>query len=380
MTREHEEAPSRTGRQAAFQRGRYTVKDSRKVCVVLGDDASPEVVRPTVGVVEKMGLPITFSWAVTGEDAAKRYGDIFPAAAKRAIDGADCSIMGSTRSIRGVHGYLRWGKECYANIRPAKYFKGLKTSSRKPAGIDFVIVRENLEGLYPAGWEGEISQLRPLGLVSEKLGTPLSTDEPGRFAVKVTTEKGTRRICRSACKLAMDRKRKGGPGKLTVASKYNGLECDEMFRSIAEETCKEFPELSFNSLIIDNFCYQMILNPHQFDVVVMSNEYGDILADGASALVGGLGIAPNACIGDNYAYFGSVHGTAPDIVGLNVINPTAMILGAAMMLDYLGFADASAKLESAVRQTYARGECLTRDQGGTASTTEFCDYVARLSV
>ena len=106
----------------------------------------------------------------------------------------------------------------------------------------------------------------------------------------------------------------------------------------------------------------------------------EILADGASALVGGLGIAPNACIGDNYAYFGSVHGTAPDIVGLNVINPTAMILGAAMMLDYLGFADASAKLESAVRQTYARGECLTRDQGGTASTTEFCDYVARLSV
>jgi len=356
------------------------VSESKTVCVVLGDDASPEVVVPTVRILEQMGLPINFSWAVTGEEALARYGDVFPPDAKRAIDEADCSIMGSTRSIHGVHGYLRWGKQCYANVRPARYFQGLKSAHKNPAGIDFVIVRENTEGLYPAGWEGDISQLRPLGLVNEKLDLALDTEQQGRFAIKITTEKGTKRACRSACMLALDRKRKGYPGAVTVASKYNALSSDEMFRRIAEETCAEFPELSFNSMIIDNFAHQMVLYPHSLDVVVMSNEYGDILADGAAALVGGLGVAPNSCIGDDYAYFGSVHGTAPDIVGLNVINPTAMILGAAMMLDYLGFAEAAAKLEAGVHQAYARGDCLTRDQGGSASTTDFCDYVARLCV
>jgi len=354
------------------------VSNLRTVCVVPGDDASPEVVIPTIRVLERMRLPLIFSWADTGDSAVARYGDEFPPSARRTIDESDCAIMGSTRSIRGVHGYLRWGKQCYANVRPTRYFDGLRSPFVNPTGIDFVIVRENLEGLYPAGWEGDIARLRPLNLFNEKLGLALDTNQPGMFAVKITSETGTRRICRHACALALNRQREGHPGKVTVASKYNGLQSDEMFRRVAEEVCGEFPGLSFESMIIDNFCHQMVLNPHQFDVVVMSNEYGDILADGASALVGGLGIVPNACIGDSYAYFGSVHGTAPDIRGMNVINPTAMILGAAMMLDYLRLGDESARLRSAVEQTYRKGECLTRDQGGGASTTEFCDYVARL--
>ncbi len=354
------------------------MSNMKTVCVVPGDDAAPEVVIPSVQILQKMQLPLTFTRAITGDPAVAQYGDEFPASARRAIDESDCSLVGSTRGIRGVHGYLRWGKQCYANVRPTRYFEGLRSPFSMPAGIDFVIVRENLEGLYPAGWEGEISRLSPLRLFNEKLGLELDTTQQGMFAVKITSETGTRRVCRKACTLALDRKHQGHPGKVTVASKYNGLESDEMFRRIAGEVCAEFPELSFESMIIDNFCHQMVLSPHQFDVVVMSNEYGDILADGASALVGGLGIVPNACIGDNYAYFGSVHGTAPDIMGLNVINPTAMIQGAAMMLDYLELQEAAGRLRHAVQQTYRKGECLTRDQGGSASTTQFCDYVARL--
>lgn len=349
---------------------------AKKVCVVQGDDASPEVVTHTVRLLERMNLPIRFSWPVTGDEAFARHGDRFPLAAKQAIDEADCALMGSTRRILGVHGYLRWGKQCYANVRPAYYFKGLRSPLREAEGIDFVIMRENLEGLYPAAWEGDIARLKPLGLYNDSLKMALDTTGAGLFAVKITTDEGVRRVCRSACELAMQRKSLGGKGKLTACSKYNALASDEMFRRIAEETCAEYPGLSFESMIVDNFTHYMILYPRQLDVVVMSNEYGDILADGAAALVGGLGVAPNACVGDHYAYFGTVHGTAPDIAGLNVINPTAMILGAAMMLKYLGLSEAAERLESAVHQVYAEGNCLTRDQAGCATTTEFTDCVA----
>ncbi len=348
----------------------------KKVCVIQGDDASPEVVTQTVHLLERMNLPIEFTWPVTGDEAFAREGDRFPVAAKQAIDAADCAIMGSTRRILGVHGYLRWGKQCYANIRPAYYFPGVNSPLLDPKGIDFVIMRENLEGLYPAAWEGEISRLKPLGLYNENLKMGLDTTNKGLFAIKITTDEGVRRICRSACDLAIERKRSGGQGKVTVCSKYNALASDEMFRRIAEETCADYPALTFESMIIDNFAQQMVLYPKRLDVVVMSNEYGDIMADGAAALVGGLGIVPNACVGDHYAYFGTVHGTAPDIAGMNVINPTAMLLGAAMMLKYLQLPEPADVLESAVHKVYAEGTCLTRDQGGSASTTEFCDCVA----
>ena len=190
----------------------------RTVCVVPGDDAAPEVVIPTIQILQKMQLPLAFTPAVTGDPAVAQYGDEFPASAKRAIDESDCSLMGSTRSIRGVHGYLRWGKQCYANVRPTRYFDGLRSPFSRPKGIDFVIVRENLEGLYPAGWEGQISQLSPLRLFNEKLGLELDTTQQGMFAVKITSDRGTRRVCRKACALARERKLQGHPGKVTVAS------------------------------------------------------------------------------------------------------------------------------------------------------------------
>ncbi len=348
---------------------------TRKVCVIQGDDAAPEVVVPAVNMVEGMGLDIEFTWPVTGDPALAKSGVVFPSAAKEAIDAADCSIMGSTRTLGDVHGYLRWGKRCYANLRPTRYVTGLKSPLKNPEGIDFYIIRENLEGLYP-GFEGDIERLAPLNLHNAMLDVDLDATAKGKFAVKLTTEAATRAICHTACRLAVKRKAAGGKGKVTVASKYNVLtQSDELFRSIAEETVAGYPELSFQQLIIDNFAQQLIINPHQFDVVVMSNENGDIQADSAAALIGGLGIAPNACLADDYAYFGSVHGTAPDIIGMDIINPTAMLLAMVMMLEHLGFGKEASRLETAVYDVYREGKYLTRDQGGNTGTTRFCEAV-----
>jgi len=348
---------------------------TRKVCVVKGDGACPEVVVPAVQILEGMGLDIEFLWTLTNDEALAKYGEVFPQSAKQAIDEADCTIFGSTTSVVGVHGYLRWGKKCFANLRPTKYRPGLRSPLKNPEGIDFVIVRENIEGLYP-GWEGDIAQLAPLHLRNSMLEADLDTTAKGKFAVKVTTEEVTRDLCQIACQLALKRKARGSQGKVTVSSKYNVLtQSDELFRRIAEETVSQYPELTFNQLFVDNCAQQLVKNPQQFDVIVMCNEHGDILGDEAGALIGGLGIVPGALIGKDYAYFGPVHGTAPKYVGLNIINPTAVLLSVCLMLEYLEFEKEAQRLEEAVYQVYKEGKHLTRDQGGTASTTEFCEAV-----
>ena len=347
----------------------------KKVCVIKGDDSSPEFVIPTVEILEGMGLGIEFSWPATSEEAIKKFGNPFPPEAKKAIDEADCTLFGSTRGMAGGLGYLRWGKMTYANFRPVKWVKGMRSPLKRPEGIDFVVIRENLEGLYP-GREGDIERLAPLKLTDWVTGQVLDTSMKGKFAVRVITEENTRNIAKAACDLAMKRKKKGGKGKITVSSKYNVLlQSDGLFRQIVEETARKYPELTFEQQVIDNFCQQMILNPQQFDVVVMPNEHGDVMADGAGALVGGLGLAPSACFGKDYAYFEPTHGTAPDLVGKNSVNPTAMILSAKMMLEYLGFEEAAQRLEKAVYDVYDEGKYLTPDQGGSSSTTQFCKAV-----
>ncbi|MDI6755763.1 MAG: isocitrate/isopropylmalate family dehydrogenase [Thermodesulfobacteriota bacterium] len=347
----------------------------KKVCVIKGDDASPEFVIPTVELLEGMNLEIEFFWALTGEEALQKQGKAFPEEARKMVDEADCTLFGSSRNMTGGLGYLRWGKKTYANFRPVKWMKGMRSPLRKPEGIDFVVVRENLEGLYP-GREGDIERLEPLKLSDFITGQVLDTSMKGKFAVRVITEENTRNVAKATCDLAMKRKANGGKGKVTVASKYNMLfQSDELFRRIVEETVRQYPELTFDQQVIDNFCQQMIINPQQFDVVVMPNEHGDVMADGAAALVGGLGLAPSACFGKDYAYFEPVHGTAPDLMGKNIVNPTAMILSAKWMLEYLGFEDAALRLERAVYGVYEEGKYLTPDQGGGSSTTQFCKAV-----
>lgn len=356
---------------------------SKVVCVIPGDDAGPEVVLPTVDILKHMGLDIEFLWPPAGGEAMKKYGDSFPPEAKEAVDAADCTLLGAVSSIksgrhRGGIGYLRRIKKTYANFRPTKYFEGMCSPLRNPEGIDFVIARENLEGLYP-GREGNLSDLEDLKtkfLVGGLIHIPIDTSLKGKFAVRIITEEYTRNIAEAACQLALRRKAEGRMGKVTVTEKSTVLiHTDGLFRQVVEETVKKYPELTFERQAIDNFGQQLVKNPQQFDVVVMANEHGDVMGDVAAGLVGGLGVAASACIGKDYAYFEPVHGSAPDIAGRNIINPTATILSAVWMLDYLGLGEAAKQLESAVRRVYAEGKHLTFDMGGTASTTEFADAV-----
>lgn len=323
-------------------------------------------------VLGAMKLDIEYVEFPPGEEWVRGETDV---KAREAIDASDSTLFGATSGKTRAIMHLRWGRETYANVRPARYIKGARSPLRSPEGIDFVIVRENLEDLY-VGVEGPLAELAGLRPRSRFTRQPLDTSATGHYAIKVITERGTRRVATFACELALKRKRAGGRGKVICTSKYNMLrESDEFFRRIVEQTVATYPGLDYEQFIVDDFARRLVQSPHELDVVVAPNLYGDILSDAAAGTIGGLGVAPSGCYGDTYAYFESVHGTAPDIKGLGIINPTATILSAAMMLDYLGFAQPASRLEAAARKVYARGETLTPDQGGSAKTQEFARAV-----
>jgi len=348
---------------------------TKKVVVVDGDDASPEVMIPVINILESMGLPISFERPVIGQAAIDTVGTGFPDEAKQAIDNSDATFFGSTSgpSTQALF-YLRWGKQTYANVRPCLWTPGYRSPLANPVGIDFTIVRENLEDLY-LGLEGDIEDLQGLNFYSKHARTPLSQLSPGKYAIKAITEAGSERVIRFAFELARKRNNKK---RLTVTCKYNMLSTsDGLFLEIANKVAKEYPDIEYDHYIIDDFLCRMITNPQPLDVVVMPNLYGDIMSDGAAGLIGGLGLAPSGCYGQDYAYFESAHGSAPDIAGQNIINPTATLLTAAMLLDHLSFNEASRNLIEAVRCVYEAGEFLTPDQGGRGSTTDFCNAVIK---
>jgi 3-isopropylmalate dehydrogenase len=341
---------------------------NKTVVVLPGDDAAPEAVAATMEALRAMALPIDYVEFPPGEKWVRGETS---AAVRRAIDASDTTLFGSTSGKTTAIAYLRWGKQTYANVRPIRYSKGFHSPLAAPEGIDFVIVRENLEDLY-LGLEGPLGALAALKPASKILRAPLDTSEPGAYAIKVITERGTRRIAEFACQVALKRKRNGGPGKVTCTAKYNLLrESDGLFRRIVEETVASHRELVYEQFIVDDIARRMVQSPREFDVVVTPNLYGDILSDAAAGIIGGLGLAPSGCYGDDYAYFESVHGTAPDIAGKGIINPSATMLSAAMMLDYLRFGEAAGRLDGAVRKVYVDGRMLTPDQGGHATTADF---------
>ncbi len=339
----------------------------KKVVVFPGDDTAPETVYAAMEVLARLAPDIDYVEFPPGEEwvRGKTSGE-----ARAAIDSSDTTLFGSTSGKTNAILYLRWGKQTFANVRPTRYFKGFASPLARPDGIDFVIVRENLEDLY-LGLEGPLGMLAPLALTSRITREPIDTDAKGIFAIKIITERNTRRVADFAYRLARKRKAAGGKGKVTCSSKYNMLrESDGLFRRIVEETGASYPDIKYEEFIVDDCARRIVQSPHDFDVVVMPNLYGDILSDAAAGTIGGLGLAPSGCYGDDYAYFESVHGTAPDIKGMGIINPTATMLSAVMMLDYLGFADAARRFENAVRTVYAEGKMLTPDQGGRAKTAD----------
>ncbi len=345
---------------------------AKRVVIIPGDDAAPEAMAAAMEVLGAMKLDIEYEEFPPGEHWKRGDTEL---RARAAIDASDSTLFGATSGKTNAIMHLRWGRQTYANVRPARYMSGAQSPLRSPDGIDYVIVRENLEDLY-LGLEGPLSELRPLKPQSRILRAPLDTSAEGRYAIKVITERNTRRVAAFACELALRRKRAGGRGKVTCTAKYNMLrESDGFFREIVEETVRGYPQLEYEQFIVDDFARRVVQSPHELDVVVAPNLYGDILSDAAAGTIGGLGVAPSGCYGEDYAYFESVHGTAPDIQGLGVINPTATLLSAAMMLEYLRFADESARLEGAVRKVYAQGKKLTPDQGGNAGTDELARAV-----
>lgn len=340
----------------------------KKVVVLPGDDTAPDTVAATMEVMRALRVDIEFVEFPPGEEWVRGETD---KAARAAIDNSDSTLFGSTSGKTNAIVYLRWGKQTYANVRPCRYMQGFRSPMADPNGIDFVIVRENMEDLY-LGLEGPLGALAPLHLHSRLTRSDIDTSERGVYAIKIITERNSRRIAHFACKLAMRRKAEGYPGKVTCTSKYNMLrESDELFRRIVEETAAGYPELKYEQYIVDDFARRIVQSSKDLDVVVMPNLYGDILSDCAAGTIGGLGVAPSGCYGDDYAYFESVHGTAPDIKGMGIINPTATMLSAVLMLDYLGFRDESKRFENAIRKVYAEGKVLTPDQGGSGRTVEF---------
>jgi isocitrate/isopropylmalate dehydrogenase len=337
----------------------------KRVVVVEGEDAAPEAMRPSVALLERMGLPI--DWLRPGLDEARA-----------AIDASDATLFGATSGARArVLFHLRWGRGTYANLRPVRFLRGARSPLARPDGLDLAIVRENLEDLY-VGIEGELASLAGLPWRSRIDGRAPAELGAGRFALKVITEAGSERVARFAFEVARRRRAAGRPGRVTCGTKHNMLvQTDGLFRDVAARVAREFPDVGFEVRIVDDLAHRLVAHAHDLDVVLLPNLYGDILSDAAAALVGGLGLAPSGCYGDDYAYFEPAHGTAPDIAGRNVINPTATLLSAALMLEYLGFADAARRLERAIDATYEEGTALTPDQGGSASTTELCAAIEK---
>ena len=349
-----------------------------QICVFAGDGAAPEAMDQTVSLLSDLGLPLDIVQPSTREHVDALDQRILPDALREAIDAADTVLFGATSGRHGsVFQYLRreYGGGTYANVRPVTYFPGANAPLSNPEGIDYVVIRENLQGLY-IKVDGAVTPLRDaLAETDIDAEDRLQAADPGRFDVRAHGVAAIERFAEFAASIAVDRAGEDDPARLTCATKSNVLpQTDGLFDELVSEAAAE-RGVAYEHLHADDAAQQLVTNPHDFDVVVCPNIFGDVLSDLGAGTVGGLGLAPSGCYGDGVAYFEPVHGTAPDIAGEGVINPTATLLSAAMMLDYLEFRDAASDLRDAVVSVYAVGRPLTPDQGGSASTTDFVEAV-----
>jgi isocitrate dehydrogenase (NAD+) len=334
---------------------------SHVVTLIPGDGIGPEITAATRKVLEATGVQFDWDEQVAGMAAVDRSGDPLPDATVESIRRTRLALKGPLTTpvgtgFRSVNVALRKEFKLYANVRPTKSIAG----AGKFPNVDLVLVRENVEGLYVG-----VEHFVPVG------------DDPRAVAesVAIVTRGGCERIIRYAFEYALRKGRK----KVTVIHKANILKMvSGLFLEVGRTVAAEYEgRIAFNDLIIDNAAMQMVLRPEQFDVMVTTNMFGDILSDLAAGLIGGLGLAPGGNIGTHAAVFEAVHGSAPDIAGKNVANPSALILAGAMMLDHLGEVEAGDRVRAAVARVIEQDTVRTRDLGGTATTTEFGDAVVR---
>lgn len=315
---------------------------SYEITLIQGDGIGPDITKAARKVIEHAGVKIYWDEQPAGLNAIEKYKDPLPqetldsiARNKIALKGPLTTPVG--KGFRSINVALRKEFDLYANERPAKTFPGIKTLYDH---IDMIIFRENLEEFY-SGIEHYIDSSRS---AAETIG--------------IVTRRGCERILR----FAFDSAQKKGRKKVTAVHKANILKYTSgLFLDVAREMAKEYPDLEFNDKIIDNMAMQMVMNPYQFDVVVTTNLFGDILSDLASGLVGGLGMAPGANLGPDVGIFEAVHGSAPDIAGKNLANPCAILLASVIMLEHIGENDAAKRIEKAVANVIAEGKNVTKD-------------------
>jgi isocitrate dehydrogenase (NAD+) len=330
------------------------------VTLIPGDGTGPEITEATRRVLEATG--ITFNWYVqeAGLAVYEREGTILPDRVVESIRRTKVCLKGPIttpigKGSRSANVALRKTLDLYANLRPAKSFVGLRT---RYTDVDLVIVRENTEDLY-AGIEFQRNSPEMAELVEwlgQHMSVRLSTD--AAISIKYISAAASRRIV----KFAFDYAVANGRRKVTAVHKANIMKfSDGLFLSVAQEISKEYPQIQFEDRIVDNMCMQLVQKPEQYDVLVLPNLYGDILSDLSAGLIGGLGVAPGANIGDQYAVFEPVHGSAPKYAGQNKVNPMAMIFSGALMLRHLGEREAATRLESAMAAIIAEGKHVTYD-------------------
>lgn len=323
---------------------------TKRIGVIPGDGIGREVAPAAVQVLEALGLPLSFVELEAGFECFQRTGAALPPATLETLRDCDGAIFGAVSSpSHRVAGYsspiiaLRKALDLYANLRPAL---SAPVPGSRP-GIDLLIVRENTECLY-------VKRER------------LEDDGATAIAERVITRRASERIARKACALAARRGRT--PPRLTIVHKANVLSVsDGLFRETCLAVTREFPTIEVEEQLVDSMIYRMIREPERYDVVVAPNLYGDILSDAAAALVGGLGLAPSANVGDAMAVVEPVHGSAPDIAGKGIANPVATVLAAALLLENLGWTNEAERVARAVDRALL-SRCVTPDLGGSATT------------
>jgi isocitrate dehydrogenase (NAD+) len=325
-----------------------------KITLIPGDGIGPEVTRAAVRILEATGIKFEWESFQAGAEAFEKYHEYIPKELTESIERTRVGLKGPvTTPIGGgfasINVALRKQFELYANFRPIRNLPHIPT--RYP-DVDLIIVRENTESLY-SGIEHEVVP----GVVE---------------SIKIITEKASTRIARFAFEYARKNKRK----KIHAIHKANIMKLsDGLFLRCCRNVAKEYPEITYGEHIVDNTCMQLVMNPYQYDTLVMENLYGDIISDLCAAFVGGLGLVPSANLGESCAIFEAVHGSAPDIAGKDIANPTAVIRCSLLMLRHLGEHDAANKIRHALQTVYRTREKLTRDVGGKAGTSEFADSI-----
>ena len=331
---------------------------TQKITVIRGDGIGPEIMDATLYVLDRLGAGLEYEYAEAGLAAMEQCGELLPQATLDSISRNKVALKSPLTTPVGegfssINVALRRHFDLYANVRPAHSFPN--TKSRYPSGVDLITVRENTEGAY----------------IGE--GQTLSEDGETAMLMQKITRKGSERIVRYAFELA----RRTGRKKVTVVHKANILKTTSgLFLNVAREVAAQYPDIECNDMIVDNTCMQLVMRPEQFDIIVTTNLFGDIISALCAGLVGGLGLAPGANIGEDAAIFEAVHGTAPDIAGKGIANPCALLLGAAQMLDHIGQPDNAERLRKAIVATLEAKDSLTGDLGGSGTTRSFAEAIA----